>query len=305
MTEVRERIQRLVSSDPVVLFMKGTRAAPQCGFSAAVVEILDQHLTSYVTVDVLSDPTIRDGVKEFASWPTIPQLYIRGEFVGGCDIVREMDSRGELAAALGELAATPAAPQITVTDAAAAVFRDAVADCGPQEFLRLGIDRGFAHDLGIGPRGAGDLEVVANGITLVLDRGSARRADGVVIDHVDGPQSGFKIDNPNAPPGVRLLTPREAKAMLEGDPNIKLLDVRTPGERELAAISGSILLDRDNIDDMLALAKDTPLVFVCHHGQRSRQAAMHFLEHGFRRVYNLQGGIDGWSLEVDPSVPRY
>ncbi len=305
MTEARERIQRLVESDPVVLFMKGTRAAPQCGFSATVVELLDQHLATYVTVDVLADPAIRDGVKEFANWPTIPQLFIRGEFVGGCDIVREMDNRGELATTLRELATTLATPRIAVTDAAATVFRTAVADCGPGEFLRLGIDRGFAHDLGIGPRTAADIEVEANGITLLLDRSSARRADGVTIDYVEAPHSGFKIDNPNAPPSVQLLTAREAKAMLDGEPAAKLLDVRTPEERELAKIAGSIHLGGGNIDDMLALAADTPLVFVCHHGQRSRQAAMHFLERGFRRVYNLQGGIDAWSRDVDPTVPRY
>ena len=93
---VRDRIESLVASDRVVLFMKGTRHQPQCGFSAQVVGILDSHLPSYTTVDVLQDPEIRQGIKEFTSWPTIPQLYVGGEFVGGCDIVTEMEQSGEL-----------------------------------------------------------------------------------------------------------------------------------------------------------------------------------------------------------------
>jgi len=92
----RKRIQSLVGSDRVVLFMKGNRRAPQCGFSAQVVQILDAHLPSYTTVDVLQDPEVRQGIKDFASWPTIPQLYVDGEFVGGCDIVTEMYENGEL-----------------------------------------------------------------------------------------------------------------------------------------------------------------------------------------------------------------
>src|SRR5262245_56824503 len=109
MSELLQRIEGLVKSDRVVLFMKGTRAAPQCGFSATVVGILDQYLPSYTTVNVLADPQVRDGVKEYAQWPTIPQLFIVGEFVGGCDIVREMDERGELVTSLGDLV-RPAAP---------------------------------------------------------------------------------------------------------------------------------------------------------------------------------------------------
>src|ERR1700689_1619408 len=88
--QARAQIQQLVTTNPVVLFMKGNRQFPQCGFSAQVVQILDEVAGAYETVNVLSDPAIRDGIKEFSSWPTIPQLYVRGQFVGGCDIVKEM-----------------------------------------------------------------------------------------------------------------------------------------------------------------------------------------------------------------------
>ncbi len=96
-----ERIQKLIAANRVVLFMKGNRGMPQCGFSARVVEILDEYLPDYATVDVLRDPEIRQGIKEFASWPTVPQLYVGGEFVGGCDIVTEMHDGDELGGMLG------------------------------------------------------------------------------------------------------------------------------------------------------------------------------------------------------------
>jgi monothiol glutaredoxin len=95
-TTVQDRIQEEVSGTPVVLFMKGSPVFPQCGFSAAVVQILSQMGVKFKGIDVLSDPQIRQGIKEFSNWPTIPQLYVKGEFVGGCDIVREMYETGEL-----------------------------------------------------------------------------------------------------------------------------------------------------------------------------------------------------------------
>ena len=94
--QTKSRIAKTIASDRVVLFMKGTRDFPQCGFSARVVQMLDRLVPEYTTVDVLADPAIREGIKQYSSWPTIPQLYVAGEFVGGCDIVTEMFQSGEL-----------------------------------------------------------------------------------------------------------------------------------------------------------------------------------------------------------------
>jgi monothiol glutaredoxin len=99
---VTERIKQDISDNPVLLYMKGTPVFPQCGFSAAVVQILTHLGVKFKGVDVLADPEIRQGIKEFSSWPTIPQLYVKGEFVGGCDIVREMFESGELGELLKE-----------------------------------------------------------------------------------------------------------------------------------------------------------------------------------------------------------
>lgn len=111
--ELQARLTDLVRSDEVVLFMKGTRDAPQCGFSAALVDVLDRLVSRYSTVDVLSDPEVRNGIKEFSDWPTIPQLYVRGEFLGGCDIVREMYATGELHETLG--LSSSARPEVGAT----------------------------------------------------------------------------------------------------------------------------------------------------------------------------------------------
>ncbi|MEI7610421.1 MAG: Grx4 family monothiol glutaredoxin [Rhodospirillaceae bacterium] len=92
-----DRIKRDITENDVVLFMKGTPVFPQCGFSAAVVQVLDQMGVKYKSFDVLLDPSLRETIKGFSNWPTLPQLYVKGEFVGGCDIVREMYQSGELA----------------------------------------------------------------------------------------------------------------------------------------------------------------------------------------------------------------
>ncbi len=91
-----DRIRQQVTENTVVLFMKGTPVFPQCGFSATVVQILSHLGIKFKGIDVLSDSSVREGIKEYSAWPTIPQLYVKGEFVGGCDIVREMFETGEL-----------------------------------------------------------------------------------------------------------------------------------------------------------------------------------------------------------------
>ncbi len=99
---VIDRIQSEITENPVMLYMKGTAMFPQCGFSARVVQILSHMGVPFKTANVLEDAELRDGIKQFSNWPTIPQLYIKGEFVGGCDIVTEMFQSGELKTAMEE-----------------------------------------------------------------------------------------------------------------------------------------------------------------------------------------------------------
>jgi monothiol glutaredoxin len=100
-TDAKTTIDDLVHKHRVMLFMKGNKVFPACGFSARVVQILKAYPVEYETFNVLADPTVRQGIKDYANWPTIPQLYVGGEFVGGCDIVTEMHESGELAKLLG------------------------------------------------------------------------------------------------------------------------------------------------------------------------------------------------------------
>ncbi len=302
----RERIGALVSEQPVTLFMKGNRQQPRCGFSATVVEILDSLLPDYHTVDVLDDPAIREGIKTYSSWPTIPQLYVRGEFVGGCDIVREHFASGELHETLGveRRAATP--PRVTVTDAAVAVLRQGAAGRPEGDVIHLTIDARFQTSLSLGPTQGGDLEIEPAGLRIAMDPLTAGRADGLVIDAVetaDGPA--FRVDNPNAPHRVEAMKGAELKRRLDAGEALELLDVRTPEERAMASIQGSLLLTEQVTRRLEAMPRDAMLVFQCHHGGRSQAAAEHFASLGFRNVWNLTGGIDAWSREIDPEVPRY
>jgi monothiol glutaredoxin len=104
--DVQQLIKEQVTGNPVVLYMKGTPQAPMCGFSATAVQLLQaNNLPLFFSVNVLEDQAVRDGIKKYADWPTIPQLYVRGEFVGGCDIMREMHASGELKKLLEGIAA--------------------------------------------------------------------------------------------------------------------------------------------------------------------------------------------------------
>ncbi|MEY4950840.1 MAG: hypothetical protein RL698_3051 [Pseudomonadota bacterium] len=100
--DVNDRIRKAIEDNKIVIYMKGNPSFPMCGFSAATVELFNEIGVPYETVDVLKDPEIRDGIKRFSNWPTIPQVYVAGKFVGGCDIIREMHASGELEPLLRE-----------------------------------------------------------------------------------------------------------------------------------------------------------------------------------------------------------
>src|SRR3569623_1253050 len=125
---LKQKIHQHESSDSLVQFMKGTQSFPQCGCSASVVNILNTLIPKYTTVNVLSDPDIRGGMKDYSEWPTFPQLFIKGEFVGGADIVRQKFEGGELEKKLGDLVAPATTTAVSVTARAAAELSAALAD---------------------------------------------------------------------------------------------------------------------------------------------------------------------------------
>jgi len=220
---LKQRIDNMVSGEPVFLFMKGTPSFPQCGFSNQVVQILKAYDVPFGSANVLEDNDLRQGIKVYSDWPTIPQLYIQGEFVGGSDIVRESWENGELTEMLSE--ALP------------------------------------------------DREVVA----------------------------------PKPPVKPQNIEPaRAAELLAEHGEQGYFLDVRTPEEVATASIDGFQRLDQGLAERVLNQGdKEAVLVFICHHGGRSAQAAEYFANQGFQKVYNVVGGIDAWSQKVDTSIPRY
>ncbi|MFO0660361.1 MAG: Grx4 family monothiol glutaredoxin [Polyangiaceae bacterium] len=308
--ETRQQIEGLIRDHRILLFMKGSRHFPQCGFSATVVKILDGLTRSYHTVNVLADPAIREVIKEFSNWPTIPQLYINGEFIGGCDVVKDLSASGELQTLIGgesskaSTLAPPPSLDLTITDLAAEALRGAASDAGA-DVLRFAIDEEFQYDLFFGPKTANDVVAESNGIKVHLDRESATRANGTTFDFVPGAMGGFKITNPNEPARVRPLSATALKEMIDSGRPLKLIDVRTQGEWDIAHIEGAQLLDDALLASIEKLPHDTTLVFQCHHGMRSRSAAERYVLKGFKNVYNLEGGIEAWSTTVDPKVPRY
>lgn len=305
--ELRQRLDDTVKKSRVVLFMKGSRRFPQCGFSASVVSILDQLGSAYETVNVLADPELREGLKEYSEWPTFPQLYVDGKLVGGADIVREMAAAGELGPLLPKAEpkarANTTPPAIRVTEAAAKAFHEVGAE--PGDVLRLEIGEDFRPDLFFGPEQAGDVVSPAAGLRIHMDEETASRAGGMTIDYVSGPGgAGFKIDNPNEPARVRQIGPEELHAMLQAG-EVHLFDVRTQAERDIARIEGAIWLDDAGKQRLEALPKEARVVFHCKAGGRSQAAAEHYLSRGWKNVMNLRGGILAWSARVDPKVPTY
>jgi monothiol glutaredoxin len=302
--KTREQIENIIQKDRVVLFMKGTPQSPMCGFSSKTVGLLDSILSDYTSVDVLEDQEVREGIKVFGNWPTIPQLYIDGELVGGCDIVSAMFNSSELHEMLGVEAPDRTPPEVTITDSAAEKILEAMA--GHEGIgLHFAIDAGFQSQFNVAPAEGHEIKVEANGITLLFDLASAQRAKGAVIDWVSTMQGeGLTISLPEAPEPVHQMSVTELKQKLDED-SVILVDVRGLEERGLASLDAAKPMDGELMQAIEAMPKDTALAFICHVGNRSNVAAEHFRKQGFTNVSNVAGGIDAWAKEIDSSVPTY
>ena len=300
----REKIESIVKQNRVVLFMKGTPKSPMCGFSAKTIGLLDSILDEYKSVDVLEDPEIRDGIKVYGNWPTIPQLYIDGELVGGCDIVTAMFNSSELHELLGVEAPDRTPPEVTITDAAAVKILEAMA--GHEDIgLHFAVDASWQSQFNVAPAEGHEIKVVTNGITMYFDLVSAQRANGAIIDWVETLQgSGLTIHLPQAPAPVKQMGVAELKQRLE-DNSVVLIDVRGSEERALASLAAARAMNDETMKVIEAMPKDTPLAFICHTGNRSQVAGEYFRKQGFTNVSNVVGGINAWSKEIDPSVPLY
>src|SRR5690606_21378316 len=182
---VRARIDALLSENRVVLFMKGRPDAPQCGFSAKACGILSSLVDRYAHVDVLQDPELREGIKAYGSWPTVPQLYIGGELVGGSDIIEQTLNSGELHRLLGLPEPDRTPPALHVSDAAAEAIRSAMDGQDASLALHLSVDPRFNAQFQLKPAGGDEIVAEANGIRILLDLASAQRANGLEVDWVE------------------------------------------------------------------------------------------------------------------------
>ncbi len=216
-----------------------------------------------------------------------------------------MAASGELSSVLGLAAPDRTPPSITVTPAAVEMLKGALADA-PGAALQLSIDAGFQPNFQLAPHDEGAIAAESNGLRVQFDLASARRANGITIDWVDDIRGkGLAIDNPNAPKPVQEISVRDADDLVRAG-NITLVDVRPADEREIAAVGVPFkTFDGNGRAALEALPKDTALAFMCPHGGRSAQAAEQFRALGFTKVFNVTGGINAWSEDVDNGVPKY
>ncbi|MBB5359764.1 monothiol glutaredoxin [Rhodanobacter sp. ANJX3] len=289
----RERIETVLKDHRVVLFMKGDRRQPQCGFSAAATNMLNELLPDYHTINVLEDPEIREGIKAYGEWPTIPQLYVEGELIGGADIIRQLYTSGELHELFGAAKPDRTPPEITITDAAAEAIRQGTANAqGVALHLEIGPDHSAGFQLA--PAGEHDIVAHSNGLEVHFDPASAQRAKGIVIDWVSTVQGeGLSLKFPG-PQEIKSLTVQELKARLAAG-DVTLIDVRPAHNRAaVPPLPQARVLDDEGYERLAALPKDTALAFICNVGISSQSMAERFAAHGFSNVYNVAGGMEAW-----------
>ena len=299
--QTREIIDRLLSANKVVLFMKGTPQQPQCGFSATTVSALDMLIPDFMSVNVLEHPSIREGIKEYSNWPTIPQLYIDGELIGGSDIVTDMLQSGELADNLGVDRPEVGSPKISIDDKGLAVMRKALSE-QPGQALHLQIDAGWSHKISLGADRGSAVQVSVGDIEIHMDPWSAARADGLKLTmEEDLTGTRFDFENPNAPPPVNQMTVQTLKEKLDSEDNVVLIDVRTDQERASALIDGSRQWNEETMNFIESLPTDAEVIFHCATGGRSQALAESFRRRGYSNLHNVSGGIQAWLEEIDDS----
>ncbi len=301
---VKSKIDNYVHGNKVVLFMKGTPQQPQCGFSAKTIAALDSLLPDYASVDVLEDSEIREGIKVYGNWPTIPQLYIDGELVGGCDIVLNMLNSGELHECLDLEPPDRTPPEITITEIAATQLKESMQ--GHEGIaLHFQVDANWNSQFNLAPAEGNEISTESNGVRILMDLATAQRARGAVIDWVSSIQGeGLAIDLPQAPPPVKQMTVQELAKKLEAD-KITLVDIRGDDERARAFIESAEILTREVMDKLEQMPKDSEIAFLCQHGNASQGAAEYFRKKGFTKISNVAGGMQAWAQEINTSLPSF
>lgn len=294
----RKTITDLLDNNRVVLFMKGSPSMPQCGFSAKATGILGSLLGDYATFNVLEDEEVREGIKEFGQWPTIPQLYVDRELIGGSDIINEMFGSGELHDVLGLEQPDRTPPTFTISEAAANAIRQSVPDQG-SEVLHFAINDHWQGEFMLQPATGHEIRAEASGIELHMDPMTAQKARDMHIDWIETMQgSGLSVDLPMAPPAVKPMTVAELATRLDSGVSLRVYDVRSEPMRTQKPFDAATPLDRDAMADIDSLPKDTPMAFLCQRGNSSAATAEHFRLKGYTQVFNIVGGLDAWEQQA-------
>jgi len=295
--QAKQRIEKMLDEHPVFLFMKGNPQTPMCGFSSNTVKILKDMIgDDFGSFNVLDDPEIREGIKAYGQWPTIPQLYVNKELVGGNDIISEMFNTGELHELLNLTQPDRTAPTISITDEALNHIKEGLKDMGEHQ-LFLSVDDEFNTRFSLEmPKG---YEIIADvgDLKVYMDIGTAKRSNGVEISWVDELQgSGLRIKNPNEPPAVQELSVAELQDWLDSDiKKPQIYDVRSADQVAEGTVAHAVRLDKSAIESIETMDKETPLVFVCQVGQSSMSAAEFFRKKGYTKIFNLTGGYNAWN----------
>lgn len=298
MTEnINQRIEQLLEQHSVLLFMKGSPQSPMCGFSANTVKIIKELLNDdFSYFNVLEDNEMREGIKVYGQWPTIPQLYINKELIGGNDIITEMYHTGELQDLLGLEKPEKNPPQISISEKAKQHIKESLQNV-ENDKLFLSIDEEFNTQFSLEiPKG---YEIICQfeGFNIYMNIGTAKRAEGIEIAWVDELEgSGLRIKNPNEPPQVNQISVQQYRQWLSSDKeNPKVYDVRTEENFKQGTVDSATRLDNEAIAEIEKMPKDTALLFVCQIGQSSMGAAEFFRKKGFTNIYNLIGGYNAWN----------
>jgi len=295
--QTTQRIEQMLDENPVFLFMKGNPQTPMCGFSSNTVKILKDLIgDGFSSFNVLEDPDIREGIKTYGQWPTIPQLYVNKELVGGNDIISEMFNTGELHELLNLTQPDRTPPKISITDDALNHIKEGLKDMGEHQ-LFLSVDDEYNTRFSLEmPKG---YEVIADvgDLKVFMDIGTAKRSNGVEISWVDELQgSGLRIKNPNEPPAVQDLSVSELQDWFVSEvENPHIFDVRSADQIADGTVDHAVRLDKTAIESIEEMDKQTPLIFVCQVGQSSMSAAEFFRKKGFTKVFNLTGGYNAWN----------
>ena len=313
----KEAVKDVVTEDKIVVFAKGTKEMPRCGFSARAIQVVESVGKPFKVVDILSDPSIRPALVAFSSWPTTPQVYLDGEFLGGSDIIMELYESGELqkkiASSYGEeFKEVQDNQRVDVTDEALGKVKEFMET--DLEFLRLSVqvkdgDRAYSLELDSHTSAAADLKWKVKGLTVIVAKAMSELFDKLEVSWVnkDG-NEGFAVKEVGNPPALPIpidIDKADLARLMRSeikDGKLWIVDVREDDEWKSGHGEEAVHLPLSRLEkewkDKGFDSKDT-LVFYCAAGKRSLSAANHFRHKlGFPNTRSLVGGIGNYPSNI-------